>query len=148
MGTALLSGAVDAVVASEPTPSVIEEKGGRQLATLGGLGNNYPILLVARNDFLREHAEAATRFVRAMDRAAEFVRSHPEEAAQIMSRKTGLSPAATAKAMKLHYYRVQLDKQTRGSLKQIADFLVEQKILDAAPDFSKTIDDRYLPRSK
>jgi aliphatic sulfonates family ABC transporter substrate-binding protein len=148
MGTALLSGAVDAAVASEPTPSVMEEKGGRQLATLGGLGNNYPILLVARNDFLRKHPEAATRFVRAMDRATEFVRDHPEETARVMARKTGLSLAATTKAMKLHYYRVQLDNQTRASLKQIADFLVEQKILDTAPDLSKTIDDRYLPRSK
>jgi aliphatic sulfonates family ABC transporter substrate-binding protein len=148
MGTALLSGAVDAAVASEPTPSVLEEKGGRELATLGGLGNNYPILLVARNDFLREHPEAATRFVRAMNRAAEFVRSHPDETAQIMSRKTGLSPAATAKAMKLHYYRVQLDKQTRASLREIADFLVEQKILDNAPDLRKTVDDRYLPKGR
>jgi aliphatic sulfonates family ABC transporter substrate-binding protein len=148
MGTALLSGAVDAAVASEPTPSVMEEKGGRQLATLGGLGNNYPILLVARNDFLREHPEAATRFVRAMSRAAEFVRSHQEETAQIMARKTGLSPAATAKAMKLHYYRVQLDRQTRASLREIADFLVQQKILDNAPDLGKTVTDRYLPKGR
>jgi aliphatic sulfonates family ABC transporter substrate-binding protein len=146
MGTALLAGAIDAAVASEPTPSVMEEKGGRQLATLGGLGNNYPILLVARNDFLREHPQAATRFVRAMNRAAEFVRSHPQETAQIMSRKTGLSPTATAKAMKLHYYRVQLDKQTRASLAQIANFLVEQKILDSAPDLRKTLTERYLPK--
>jgi len=148
MGTALLSGAVDAAVASEPTPSVMEEKGGRQLATLGGLGNNYPILLVARNDFLREHPEVATRFVRAMDRAAEFVRSHPEETAQIMAAKTGLSPAAARKAMKLHYYRVQLEKQTRASLQEIADFLVQQKILDNAPDLRKTVDDRYLPKGR
>jgi len=146
MGTALLSGAVDAAVASEPTPSVIEEKGGRQLATLGGLGNNYPILLVGRNDFLRKHSNVASRFVRAMNRAAEFVRSHPEETAQIMAAKTGLSPAAARKAMKLHYYRVQLDKQTRASLREIANFLVEQKILDNAPDLRKTVDGRYLPK--
>lgn len=148
MGTALLSGAVDAAVASEPTPSVMEEKGGRQLATLGGLGNNYPILLVARNDFLRKHPEVATRFVRAMSRAAEFVRSHPQETAQIMAAKSGLSPAAASKAMKLHYYRVQLDKQTRASLQEIADFLVQQKILDNAPDLKKTVDARYLPKGR
>lgn len=148
MGTALLSGAVDAAVASEPTPSVMEEKGGRQLATLGGLGNNYPILLVARNDFLREHREAATRFVRAMNTAAEFVRSNPEETAQIMAAKTGLSGAAARKAMKLHYYRVQLDQQTRASLQEIADFLVQQKILDSAPDLKKTVDGHYLPKGR
>jgi sulfonate transport system substrate-binding protein len=148
MGTALLSGAVDAAVASEPTPSVLEEKGGRQLATLGGLGNNYPILLVARNDFLRKHPEAATRFLRALARAAEFVRDHPDETARVMAAKTGLSPAATAKAMQRHYYRLQLDKQTRASLDKTADFLVQQKILDRAPDLGKTVDDRYLPKGR
>lgn len=148
MGAALLSGAVDAAVASEPTPSVLEEKGGRELATLGGLGNNYPILLVARNDFLRQHPDAATRFLRAMAAAGAFVRDHPDEVAQLMSRKTGLSPAATAKAMKLHYYRVQLDRQTRASLKQIADFLVAEKVLDKAPDLRKTVNDRYLPKGR
>jgi sulfonate transport system substrate-binding protein len=146
MGTALLSGAVDAAVASEPTPSVLEEKGGRQLATLGGLGNNYPILLVARNDFLRKHPEAATRFLRALARAAEFVRDHPDETARVMAAKTGLSPAAAAKAMQRHYYRLQLDKQTRASLDKTADFLVQQRILDRAPDLRRTVNDRYLPK--
>jgi sulfonate transport system substrate-binding protein len=148
MGTALLSGAVDAAVASEPTPSVIEEKGGRELATLGGLGNNYPILLVARNGFLREHPEAARRFLCAMLAAGAYVRAHPEEVAKIMSSKNGLSPAATVKAMKRHYYRVQMDRPTRASLKDTADFLVAEKILETAPDLTKAISDRYLPKGR
>lgn len=148
MGLALLSGAVDAAVASEPTPSVLEEKGGRQLATLGGLGNTYPILLVARDDFLRKHPDSASRFLRAMTAAAAFVRDHPDETAKIMAAKTGLSEAATKRAMHRHYYRVQLDQPTRSSLAAIADFLVEEKILDTRPDLSKGIDGRYLPRGR
>ncbi|MBN1458852.1 MAG: ABC transporter substrate-binding protein [Armatimonadetes bacterium] len=148
MGLALLSGAVDAVVASEPTPSVLEEKGGRELATLGGLGNNYPILLVARDDFLRKHPDSVSRFLRAMTAAAAFVRDHPDETAAIMAAKTDLSEAATKKALDQHYYRVQLDQPTRSSLAAIADFLVEEKILDTRPDLSKGIDDRYLPRGR
>lgn len=148
MGPALLSGAVDAVVASEPTPSVIEAKGGRQLATLGGLDNNYPILLVARNDFLREHPEAATRFLRAMRAAGAYLRGHPEEVAKLLADKNGLTPEATLKAMKRHYYLVQMDRPTRASLKETADFLVAEKILENAPDLTKAISDRYLPKGR
>ena len=46
---ALAAGSLDAFVASEPTPSLAELGGARELATLGGLGNTYPILILARN---------------------------------------------------------------------------------------------------
>ena len=45
MPTALMAGSIDAFAASEPTPSLAELKGGRELITFGGLGNQYPCLL-------------------------------------------------------------------------------------------------------
>ncbi len=145
MPDALLSGAIDAIVASEPTPSVVEERGGRELATLGGLGNTYPILLVARDEFLADQGEAVPRFMRAMGRAASFIAESPEEAAAIVARKTGLSPETAKRAMGHHYYRLQLDDSTMASLQKIADFLVDQKTLDSPPDLPVAIDKRYLP---
>jgi len=148
MADALLSGAIDAIVASEPTPSIVEERGGRELATLGGLGNTYPILLVARDEFLADHDEAVRRFLRAMDRAASFIADHPEEAAAIVARKTGLSQATTERAMTYHYYGLQLDDTAMASLQKIADFLVAQKTLDSPPSLPVAVDDRYLPEAR
>jgi sulfonate transport system substrate-binding protein len=148
MADALLSGAIDAIVASEPTPSVVEERGGRELATLGGLGNTYPILLVARAEFLADHSEAVRRFLRAMDRAASFIADDPEEAAAIVARKTGLSQATTERAMAHHYYGLQLDDTAMASLQRIADFLVAQKTLDSPPSLPAAVDDRYLPEAR
>ncbi|UCC69143.1 MAG: ABC transporter substrate-binding protein [Armatimonadota bacterium] len=148
MADALLSGAIDAIVASEPTPSLVEERGGRELATLGGLGNTYPILLVARDEFLANHKDAATRFMRAMDRAAAFIADNPEEAAAIVARKTGLSQATAERAMTHHYYGLQLDDTTMASLQKIADFLVAQKTLDSPPSLPVAVDDRYLPEAR
>jgi len=144
MADALLSGAIDAIVASEPTPSIVEERGGRELATLGGLGNTYPILLVARDEFLADHSEAVRRFLRAMDRAASFIADDPEGTAAIVARKTGLSQATTERAMTHHYYRVQLDENTRASLGAIADFLVSQHTIESRPDFSEVANDDFL----
>jgi len=144
MGDALISGAVDAIVASEPTPSIVEERGGRELATLGGLGNSYPILLVGRNEFLAAQPEAVTAFLRAMRRAAQFIQDHPDQAAEVIATKTGLSTEVAARAMAHHYYTLQLDQSTRASLDGIADFLVSQDILEAPPDLSQTVDDAFL----
>jgi aliphatic sulfonates family ABC transporter substrate-binding protein len=144
MADALLSGAVEAIVASEPTPSLVEQRGGRELATLGGLGNNYPILLVSRSEFLAAEPEAAKAFLRAMRRAALFIQDHPEQTAEIIAAKSGLLTDVAARAMAHHYYTVQLDQTTRSSLSAIADFLVSQEMLESAPDFSQTVDDRFL----
>jgi aliphatic sulfonates family ABC transporter substrate-binding protein len=144
MGDALLSGAVDAIVASEPTPSVIEQHGGRELATLGGLGNTYPILLVARTDFLTAHPEAVTAFLRAMTRAARFVEEQPQEAAQVVAAKSGLPLETAQRAMSHHYYSLQLGDETRSSLEAIAAFLVSQDTLESPPDLSATMDDSFL----
>ncbi len=144
MGDALLSGAVDAIVASEPTPSLVEQRGGRELATLGGLGNSYPILLVARDEYLSAQPEAVKAFLRAMQRASQFIQDNPEEAAQVVAAKTGLPLEVAKRSMQYHYYSLQLDEQTRASLNMIARFLVEQKILEAEPDLSQAVDDQYL----
>jgi sulfonate transport system substrate-binding protein len=148
MADALLSGAIDAIVASEPTPSIVEERGGRELATLGGLGNTYPILLVARDEFLEDHGEAVRRFMRAMGRAASFIAEDPEEAAAIVARKTGLSQATTERAMGHHYYGLQLDDTAMASLQKIADFLVAQKTLESPPSLPAAVDDTYLPEAR
>jgi len=48
MPEALIAGSIDAMVASEPTPSLAEMRGGRELAHLGGLGSSYPLVLLAK----------------------------------------------------------------------------------------------------
>lgn len=147
MADALLSGAIDAMVASEPTPSVVEERGGRELATLGDLGNTYPILLVVREEFLADHRQAVTGFMHAMSRAASFIAENPEETAAIVAKKTGLSQATAERAMSHHYYGLQLDESTMASLQKIADFLVEQNTLDSPPDLPAAVDKSYLPEA-
>ena len=136
---ALLSGSVDALVASEPTPCLAETRGAKALGTLGGLGNTYPILLMMRQEFPREHPEEAKRFIEAMRKAAAFVREHPEQAAQVLAKATGLSPDVAAISMKLHRYTVGMDPEVKASLDLTAGFLLEQKIIATKPDLEKAM---------
>lgn len=147
MPEALAAGSVDALVASEPTPSLAETKGGRQLATLGGLGNTYPILLVMRREFCESRPDDAVRFLRAMARAVAFIREQPESARNLLGQATGLPVDVAAKAMGHHAYGLTLGPDVTFSLESTAELLVSQGVIDAAPDLSRALDGALLARA-
>lgn len=136
MVDALLARSLDGFVASEPTPSAAERKGARELMTLGGLGNEYPILIVADQRRLAGREEEIRSFLRALRRAERYVADHPDEAAAMMAEETGLSSKVTREAMKRHQYRIRLDETILSSLDETARFLRGQKILDDLPDIA------------
>ncbi len=135
MVDALLAGSIDAFAASEPTPSVAEQKGARQLLTLGGLGNDYPILLLADRKILQREQSRMQGFVRALRKAQQFVVEHPEETAVLVAKKTGLPLEATRRAMQRHTFRLCLDPPVVKSLQQTARFLEGQHLIDHVPDW-------------
>ena len=135
MTEALLAGSIDAFAASEPTPSAAEQKGARELTTLGGLGNVYPILILARRGKLAGGAEAFGRFFNAMRQAEAYAARHPDEIARLMADETGLALATTRRAMQRHQYRLGLDNEIFSSLEQTAVFLKDHKIIPVVPDF-------------
>jgi aliphatic sulfonates family ABC transporter substrate-binding protein len=145
MPDALLAGSIDAFVASEPTPSLAEIRGARQVATMGHLGNTYPLLLLARNELLAARPDDVRRLLRALRRAEQFVRDRPDETAEMLARATGLPSDVARRAMARHSYRLQLDDQTLTSLTRTAEFLRQQKQIDALPDFAAAASRDYLP---
>ncbi len=144
MVTALQAGSIDVFAASEPTPSVAEEKGAKQLLTLGGQGNLYPILMLARREFLEKNTEQMQRFVQALRKAQDYVAAHPEETVALMSAETGLSPASTRAAMERHQYSLRLDSGITGSLQKTAQFLHEQKMIGQEPDWTTAIHKSFV----
>ena len=144
MVTALQSGSIDAFAASEPTPSIAEEKGAKQLITFGGLENLYPLVMLARNDFSIAHAAEMKRFVAALTRAEEYAHTHPQEVIDLMSAETGLSPVSTRSAIARHQYSLRLDDNILTSLKKTAMFLQEQKVIEQTPDWTHAIDGAFV----
>lgn len=79
--TALAAGQLDAMVASEPTPTQAEANGiGRQLSTLGGLDNVYPIFILVNRGFARENPGTVLKFLKAIKQAAAYVQYQPDAA--------------------------------------------------------------------
>jgi len=144
MPDALMAGSIDAFAASEPTPSLAELRGGRELGTLGGLGNEYPIMMVAQKDLLDGRDEDVIRFLQALKKAETFVIENPEETAKILAEATGLTPVVARYAMAKHSYRLRLDEAIMESLNKTAEFLKDQKIISVIPDFPSVITNRYV----
>ncbi|MCG8568031.1 MAG: NrtA/SsuA/CpmA family ABC transporter substrate-binding protein [Desulfobacterales bacterium] len=136
MVDALMAGSLDAFAASEPTPSLAETRGARELTTFGGLGNQYPILILARREWVRENRDLAIGFLRALEDARTFQIKYPREAIALVSRQTGLDSKITREVMARHEYGLQLGPTVMGSLARTAAFLVDQGIINGVPDLN------------
>ncbi|MBF0586377.1 ABC transporter substrate-binding protein [Prosthecochloris sp. N3] len=145
MGDALISGSLDAFVASEPTPSAAEQRGARELATLGGLGNTYPIVLLTRKRMVDERPDDIRKLTRALQRAAVFIETNHDSAAAIMARGTGLGRQETSQAMMRHDYQLELNETTLQSLQQTAEFLHSQGTIPIEPDIRQRSSAEFLP---
>ncbi len=141
---ALNAGSIDALAASEPTPSAAELKGARELTTLGGLGNAYPIMLVAKKSFIDANPEALARFFRALRRAEAYIAANPEDVVRFMAEQSGLELETTRKAMAQHVYKLRLDSSITSSLEQTADFLEREHIIEHKPDLATIIEARFM----
>lgn len=141
---ALSAGSLDAFVASEPTPSVAETRGGRELATLGGLGNDYPLLVVAKSAVLQKREAELVAFFRALRRAEQFIRKNPAETAAILGKVDRISIDTARKAMARHSYLLRLDGRVLKSLEQTAAFLYGQHKIPQLPDLKSVISTRVL----
>ncbi len=142
---ALAAGELDALVASEPTPSKAEADGfGRELATLGGLGNSYPIFILVNTKFASAHPDAVVKMLKGLKKAQIFIKEHPEEAIAIQAAQSGLPPEVIGHAMGYHYYQLTLDTSTIKSLTTTALFLQKIGKIAELPDWNQAIDPSFL----
>ena len=146
---ALAAGEVDAIVASEPTPSKAEADGyGHELTTLGGLGNTYPIFILVNSKFAAQHPDMVGKMIKALSRATAFIEDHPEEAVTIQAAQTGLAPEVISKAMAYHHYGLSLDDSVQDSLAVTAKFLKDIGKIEHVPAWNEAIDPFYLQKLK
>lgn len=143
---ALISGDIDALAASEPTPSLALEKmaGARLLATLSGLGNDYPLMMVASKEFADKNPEAIKVLVAGTRRAVEYINDDPEKAGQELSLATGAPAALETETLRKLTWSVRMDQGIINSLEQTAAFLHSIGKLKTVPDISLLFRPEFL----
>lgn len=136
MPDALAAGSIDAFAASEPTPSLGEMRGGREIATFGGLGNTYPVMMLATEKFIAGRADDLERFMAALKEAERFIADNREQAVKLVAESIGLPRDVTERAMERHEFRLNLDASTLNSLQETAEFLRSQGLIDSVPELN------------
>ncbi|MEZ4600092.1 MAG: ABC transporter substrate-binding protein [Syntrophotaleaceae bacterium] len=133
---ALISGSIDALAASEPTPMLTRDKvpGARELACLSGLGNDYPSLIVASQEFADAHPEAIRAIVAGTRRAVDWINADPDAAAAETALVTGTPASLEAAMFRKMEWRVRLDEQVVRSLNMTGAFLHRLGKLKEVPD--------------
>ncbi len=133
---ALISGDIDALAASEPSPSLALKKvpGSSRLATLGGLGNHYPLMMVASKDYADAHPEALRALVAGTRKAVDFIKADTAAAGTDLSRATGVDARLEQSTLGKLDWQVRLDDEIIASLEQTAAFLNSIGRLKKIPD--------------
>ena len=126
------------------------DDGGKILITSANMAKRGTItadLGIVRKEFVKQYPDAMKKYVEVLDKAINFYRENPQEAAKTISSELGLSPEESQLAIdKLIWLTSdeQADSKYLGTpgqtgafaqvLKDSADFMVNQKTIKSAPE--------------
>jgi len=89
--TAISAGKVDGVFLPHPSPAIIEDEGkGRSVVASGEMLPNHACCsLVVSGKLIRDKPELVKQIIRIHNNATEYIKEHPDEAAEIYAKKIG-----------------------------------------------------------
>ena len=157
MPAAFVAGQIDAAHTWEPNIGAIEKSGGKVLATTASLGDVTGGVWAARPDFVRANPALIQKFLQVWDMALTAHKSDPTTVRAFEAKRVNQSAEefdALIKRMSAEHpaFKDQLTADYLGTpgqelkskwmdhLKDIGDFLIEQKRINALPqDWSKIV---------
>lgn len=142
---ALETGNVDAVATWEPWSSVlVNAKAGKVLTDSSTGVKRYVAVFLARDEFARQYPDLTARFLKANEKAAEFIRNHPDEALTLISKESKLPTAALTKIVKETDWDSKITPEDVAAFQSVKDFLQETKVLKKDFTITDLFDDQYL----
>ena len=145
-------GDIDAAYVWQPTLQKLYDSGGKKLIASDEVAaKGFPTfdVAVATHDFSSKYPEIVALYLQDLSKAVDLYRADPKQAADLIAKELSITPeeaAAQAKGLIWLTAAEQLDpkyfgtKDKPGALgqafKTTADFLVEQKVIDSAPDLA------------
>jgi sulfonate transport system substrate-binding protein len=146
---ALETGNVDAVSTWEPWSSVlVNAKSGKILEDSSSGVKRYVGVFLARNDFAQQYPDITERFLKVNEKATAFMREHPDEALELISKESKLPVPALTKIVKETDWDDSIIPEDIAAFQSVKDFLKETNVLKKDFDIKDLFDDRYLKKIK
>jgi ABC-type nitrate/sulfonate/bicarbonate transport system substrate-binding protein len=143
MADAMRTRQVDAIMASEPYPiNVIKACGDtvHELGNSSGLGNTFPLVLVASESALANKREAIYDALSAIEEAIEMINENSSAMAVLCANKTGLTASDQLGAMSDLTYQLGFNETDVAGLNMTGGFLLANSKISAIPDIPSRLD--------
>lgn len=143
---ALQNGSVDAIATWEPYGTwILQKVPGSVLVVRGGGYLGYVIMVSTTDDVVKKNPELVRRFVRGAAEAAQYVRQHRDESADISTRWIpGLPSDVARKAITYMPYDPRITKYTLQSYDDSVKILVDQKKLKTFVKASDSVSTTFI----
>jgi ABC-type nitrate/sulfonate/bicarbonate transport system substrate-binding protein len=87
---ALGLGNVDMIASSQPNPqNALKMDGTYKVGDSSGLGNSYPLILIASSNTINQKSEAIIEVISALQKATDYMNQNPEECAAVVANVIG-----------------------------------------------------------
>ena len=139
--SALSSGEVDALAASEPTPGIAAAADpALKVTALEIEGRRFPVVLVVSKKAWDERKDEIMHVIKRLDENGRLLNSGagPREF-EILSRVTGLDASVIEDSLKLHHYGFYNPEGYLPEFEELSNFLLEQGKIQEVPDWEHLI---------
>lgn len=142
--TALEIGNVDAVVTWQPFVANIElAKAGKLLTTSQNVIRTVGVYL-ARNEFGQKNPDLVERFLKVHQKAANYLKNHPDESLALIAKESKIPAEALAKSIATIDWDLQFTDADLQTLTQTKDFLKNTNVIKKDFDVNELVDSTYL----
>jgi len=142
--SALETGNVDAVATWQPFVASLElNHSGKVLATSQDVIRTVGVYL-ARNAFGQQNPQLIERFLKVHQRAADYLKSNPDEALALISKESKIPVAALEKSIKTIDWNLNITTDDVKVLNESKDFLKSSNIIKKDFDIKELVDTKYL----
>jgi len=152
---AFKDGTVDAVVTFGPARSKLLSAGAKEVFTSAQIPGEVVDVLIVRESVIKNQPDAVQALVKGRFQALNYLASNPQEAAQRIAPRTGVTPAQFLESLKgLRSPDLQqnqkllsnVDQSLSQATKRLVDVMVENKLLPNAIDPMPLLDDRLVSK--
>lgn len=143
IGAALQAGQVDAGAVWEPQLTRLEAEGTARVLQDGTGIKKGALVIVAAQRYASKNAEVVQEVLRVYQRAADFIREHPGEAAEVLGREVKLDPKLLATIFAKADFDPGLHPDDVAELTASEAFMRSGGITRTAVDIDGFVDARY-----
>lgn len=129
IATSIVDGTIDAAAIWEPLITKLEAQGSVRVLADGTGIKKGALVIIATNDFVTKHRDQTKAVLKAYQRGADFIKSNPKAAAQLIAKDVNLSTDLLLKVLAKFDYNPAIQADDIEDLKKVEVFMKNNAII-------------------